>query len=69
MESRFLLLLLTQVLVLASLTGCGRRELVQAEDGGQPPVIEPDIERREIDTAKIDTEDFEVGVFAGQMSR
>ncbi len=68
MESRFLLLLLTQVLVLASLTGCGRRELVQAEDGGQPPVIEPDIERREIDTAKIDTEDFEVGVFAGQMS-
>ena len=68
MESRFLLLLLTQVLVLASLTGCGRRELVQSEDGGQPPVIEPDIERREIDTAKIDTEDFEVGVFAGQLS-
>ena len=42
MESRFLLLLLTQVLVLASLTGCGRRELVQGEDGGQPPVIEPE---------------------------
>ena len=31
-------------------------------------MIEPDVERREIDTAKIDTEDFEVGVFAGQMS-
>jgi outer membrane beta-barrel protein len=57
-----------QVLVLASLAGCGRRELVQAEDGGQPPVIEPDIERREIETAKLDTEDFEVGLFAGQMS-
>jgi outer membrane beta-barrel protein len=68
MESRFLLLLLTQVLVLASLAGCGRRDLVQAEDGGQPPVIEPDIERREIETAKLDTEDFEVGLFAGQMS-
>jgi outer membrane beta-barrel protein len=68
MESRFLLLLLMQVLVLASLAGCGRRELVQAEDGGQPPVIEPDIERREIETAKLDTEDFEVGLFAGQMS-
>jgi outer membrane beta-barrel protein len=56
------------VLVLASLAGCGRRDLVQAEDGGQPPVIEPDIERREIETAKLDTEDFEVGLFAGQMS-
>ena len=68
MESRFLLLLLMQVLVLASLAGCGRRDLVQAEDGGQPPVIEPDVERREIETAKLDTEDFEVGLFAGQIS-
>lgn len=31
-------------------------------------MIEPDVERREIDTAKIDTEDFEVGVFAGELS-
>ena len=31
-------------------------------------MIEPDIERREIKTAKIDTEDFEVGIFAGQIS-
>jgi outer membrane beta-barrel protein len=67
MESRFLLLLLAQVAVLVGLTGCGRDRLV-AEDSGQPPVIEPDVERREIETARIDTEDFEVGVFAGEIS-
>lgn len=67
MESRFLLLLLAQAAVLVGLTGCGRDKLV-AEDNGQPPVIEPDVERREIETAKIDTEDFEVGIFAGEIS-
>jgi outer membrane beta-barrel protein len=68
MESRFLLLLLTYVAVLVGLTGCGRDRLVSAESNGQPPVIEPDIQRREIETAKIDTEDFEVGVFVGEIS-
>ena len=67
MESRILLLLLAQAVVAASLTGCHRHQLAAADDG-QPPVIEPDIERREIETAKIDTEDFEVGIFAGQIS-
>jgi outer membrane beta-barrel protein len=67
MESRFLLFLLAQALLVVGLSGCGRDRLV-AEDTGQPPVIEPDIERREIDTAKIDTEDFEVGILAGQLS-
>jgi len=41
---------------------------VQAEDTTQPPVIEPDVERREIEVPKIDTEDFEVGILAGQIS-
>jgi outer membrane beta-barrel protein len=68
MESRILLLLLVQAAVLVGLTGCGRDRLVRAEDNGQPPVIEPDIERRDVDVAKIDTEDFEVGLFAGQIS-
>jgi outer membrane beta-barrel protein len=67
MESRLLLLLLVQALVVVGLTGCGRDRLAR-DDTGQPPVIEPDIERREIDTARIDTEDFEVGLFAGQLS-
>ncbi len=68
MESRLLVLLLIVGLALSSLTGCSRRQALQAEDGGQPPVIEPDIERREIEQARIDTEDFEVGIFAGSMS-
>jgi outer membrane beta-barrel protein len=68
MESRFLVLFLTLTLLVGSLTGCGRDRLVSAEDGSQPPVIEPGIERREIETARIDTEDFEVGIFAGPLS-
>jgi len=67
MESRLLLLLLVQVPIAASLAGCGRH-LVQTEQADEPPVIEPDVERREIEPAKIDTEDFEVGVFVGEMS-
>jgi len=67
MESRLLLLLLTQVVVLAGLTGCGRDRLV-AEDTSQPPVIEPDVDRRDIKTAKIDTENFELGITAGELS-
>jgi outer membrane beta-barrel protein len=70
MESRVLVLLLVQAAALLSLTGCARDRLVRRDsaDAEQPPVIEPNVERREIKTAKIDTEDFEVGVFAGQIS-
>jgi outer membrane beta-barrel protein len=68
MESRLLLLLLAQALVVVGLAGCGRDRLARADDGGQPPVIEPDVERRDIKVPKIDTEDFEVGVYAGQVS-
>jgi outer membrane beta-barrel protein len=64
MESRLLLLLLVGAVALA---GCSR-PIVQADQAGQPPVIEPEIERREIQPPAIDTEDFEVGVFAGLMS-
>src|SRR5262245_53163783 len=67
MESRVLLLLLAQGVVALGLTGCGRDRLV-AEDTGQPPVIEPDVERREIKTPRIDSENFELGIFAGEIS-
>ena len=67
MESRFLVLFLTLTLVVGSLTGCGRDRLVRADDT-QPPVIEPDVERREIEPPRIDTEDFEVGILLGQIS-
>lgn len=67
MESRLLVLLLT-ALAAASLTGCGRHRAIETADADRPPVIEPELERRQIDPADIDTEDFEVGVFAGQLS-
>jgi outer membrane beta-barrel protein len=68
MESRVLVLLLGLTLGVGGLTGCARDRLVQAEDTTQPPVIEPDVERREIEVPRIDTEDFEVGITAGQIS-
>jgi outer membrane beta-barrel protein len=67
MESRFLVLFLIAVLAVG-LGGCSRQRAVPVEESGQPPVIEPEIERREIEPAKIDTEDFEVGIYAGQLS-
>jgi outer membrane beta-barrel protein len=67
MESRVLFLFLGLTLC-GGLTGCARDRLVQAEDTTQPPVIEPDVERRDIEVPKIDTEDFEVGITAGQIS-
>ncbi|MFO7286609.1 MAG: outer membrane beta-barrel domain-containing protein [Gammaproteobacteria bacterium] len=66
MESRLLVLLLTVPLALG-LAGCGRHR-VAAVDADEPPVIEPRVERREVDVADIDTENFELGVFAGQIS-
>lgn len=67
MESRFLVLFLI-VLSATSLGACSRQRAVPASESGQPPVIEPDVERREIEPARIDTEDFEVGIFTGQLS-
>ena len=68
MESRFLVLFLTCLLAV-SLTACGgRRNLQVDQTAEQVPVIEPEVERRIIDPAEIDTEDFELGFFAGQMS-
>jgi outer membrane beta-barrel protein len=38
------------------------------KQGAQQQVIQPQIERRKIDVDKIDTEDFEVGVYTGLLS-
>jgi outer membrane beta-barrel protein len=67
MESRFLVLLLIAVLAFG-LGGCARQASVPAGQTAQPPVIEPDVERRDIERAAIDTENIEVGIFAGQLS-
>jgi len=60
MESRFRRILLTGLAMLAPVIGPA-----QAAD---EQVIEPEIDRREIREARIDTEDFEVGVYAGAIS-
>lgn len=72
MESRFRILFLT--LTVLGLSGCAatknlfglgdeRPATATADDPGQ--VIEPQVERREIKEPKIDTEDFEIGAYAG----
>jgi len=68
MESRSVLLFLAQAVVLVGLTGCGRHHLAKSEDTSQPPVIEPDVERRDIKVAKVHAKDFEVGLSAGELS-
>ena len=68
MEGRSVVLLLTLALAVTVLSGCGRHRLVRSDDNGQPPVIEPDVERREITVPKIKKSDFEVGIFAGDLS-
>lgn len=74
MENRFRILFLTLMLLGAS--GCAAtRSLfgkapesapVPAEDPGQ--VIEPEVERRDVREADIDTENLEVGAYVGVMS-
>lgn len=77
MESRFRILFLVLPLFAFGLSGCaatknmfgmGNKQTAPptADDPGQ--VIEPAVERREIREPKIDTEDFEIGAFAGIMS-
>ena len=71
MESRVLFLFLANAIAVAGLSGCARFRNApdgEAVDTSQPPVIEPELERREIEIAAIDTEDFEVGFSAGVMS-
>ena len=65
------------LLALVGLSGCAAtKNLFGFGDEEAPPpsaepagqVVDPEVERREIVQPKIDTEDFEVGVFAGGMS-
>ena len=67
MESRFLVLLVIAT-GLAGLSGCASQRVSETGGDSRPPVVEPPLERREITPAAIDTEDFELGFFAGQLS-
>jgi outer membrane beta-barrel protein len=67
MESRLLVLLIAPALA-AALTGCAHAPPAATADDAPPRVIEPEVARRTIEPPEIDTEDFELGVFAGEMS-
>jgi outer membrane beta-barrel protein len=71
MESRFRIFLLRTacVAVAAILSqGCSLLQTSDTEYTDQEPVISPDLERRTITEADIDSEDFEAGIFVGVMS-
>ena len=71
MESRFRIFLLRAMLVLAFtslLPACSAMRVDDATHDDTAPVISPDLERRTVSEADIDSEDFEVGAFVGVMS-
>ena len=71
MESRLRIFLLKVVctLVLVSIfPGCSYLRVDDAPVDDAGPVISPELERRTITEADIDSEDFEVGAFVGVMS-
>ena len=63
MESGIRVLFLKAVAALVLVTGTGIAPVVLAETPEQ--VVRPEIERREVREADIDTEDFEIGIFGG----
>jgi outer membrane beta-barrel protein len=74
MEAGFRILLLSAVL---ALPGCAwmrggeppvAPETAAAEDEAVPEVISPQVERRPVKPAKIDTENWEVGAYIGSLS-
>lgn len=71
MESRFRIFLLRAMFVLAFtslLQACSSMRVDDAPHDDTVPVISPDLERRTVSEADIDSEDFEVGAFVGVMS-
>jgi outer membrane beta-barrel protein len=77
MESRFRVLFLVLPLMAMTLSGCAATKNLfgRGQKSAPPPaelpqgqVIEPEVERRKIKEPKIDTEDFEIGAFAGILS-
>ena len=66
MESGICRLFLKAVTVTGILVSSANAPAVLAEEAEQ--VVRPEIERREVNQADIDTEDFEIGAFAGMMN-
>lgn len=73
MESRIRILFLTGLLILSGVTSAEEKSPAQEDKSlnqviQQEPLIQPQITRREIKEAAIDTENFELGVFMGLLS-
>jgi outer membrane beta-barrel protein len=72
MESRIRVLFLRlapPLLCGVALSGCASRGLdAEAEADQARPVIQPDVERRDVKAPEIDSEDFEIGAFGGFLS-
>lgn len=62
MENRLQRLLLSGLIALAPAA------YAQEEDGLLDRIVEPDLERREVQEDKIDSENFEIGIWAGYMN-
>ena len=74
MEGRLRILFLKAILLgicwmsVAGMAWSAEKTPADEKANSQQQVIQPDIERRTIDVDKIDTEDFEVGVYSGLLS-
>lgn len=80
MESRFRVLFLVLLPLLSGASGCAATKGLFGLGGDEEPpglpaeaptpeqVIDPQVERREVSEPEIDTENFEIGAFAGIMS-
>jgi len=71
MESRlriFLLKVVCTLVLVGIFPGCSYLRVDDAPTDDAGPVISPELERRTITEADIDSEDFEVGAFVGVMS-
>lgn len=71
MESRigiFLLKLVCGLVILGLFSGCSLLRVDDAPYEDSEPVIKPNIERRTVTEADIDSEDFEIGAFVGVMN-
>lgn len=67
MEGRLRILFLGR-LMSGALLCCASAMAWSADGAAQEQVIQPEVERRTIDIDKIDTEDFEIGVYSGLLS-
>jgi outer membrane beta-barrel protein len=71
MESRLRSILLSAVLLIIAvgvLPGCASKLTTDSGDDAESSVIEPEVSRRQIEPPKINTNDFEIGAYAGLMS-